>query len=333
MTTEHKNIDEAILAVISAAPTLEKTGTLQLGNSKIKTLTNDEVLDKIKPITIEHGIVIYPTLVSDTPIVSFGGTPRNLEGGEADDTKVRPIRINRLLQYDFEFLHVASGTSRTIRVPGEGMGNDDKGARKATTSAQKTAYILMFELVTGEPDPDNMDATEAPAEKPKLDRGAQQRGIAKTPGTRTAVAPRTNAAAAVKQTQQPEPEQPEPTPESPAENDGEAVAARIKAEREARGAATQATPAQAVTAPSEPQTTLAPGSDKTDDLKSRMRAAVTALGGPQIFTRVEVNALATEATGKVERDDWINTPTLLKKVVEAVEAKANATHDPNEPVA
>jgi len=138
-----KKIYEAIAAIQAGVGNIPKNGIGPASQGSYKYVKNDDILDAISKLMVEHGVITRPSIV-DYQFIS------------------REIGANRVVamtvaQLDIEYIAVQDGSSFTVSVAAEGADNGDKGMRKAVTQAQKIANLLTFNIATGEPDPDGIE--------------------------------------------------------------------------------------------------------------------------------------------------------------------------------
>lgn len=282
-------IHTAMFNVQEALPKIEKLGELKLGSNTAKTLRIDDILEALVPLLVQQKIIVVPKLIHRESREDLGGD-EELLGPDANKQivktpRVPSIRVREVVTYEFEFVCITDGSSITTTVSAEAMDVQDKASRKAATSAQKTAYILAFNIRTGEQDPDESSVPDVVDAKPS--RGQQMTRTARGAGSQPkAAAPEPASEAA--------PEEPKPSISTDPRPKPETVF--------------EASP---------------PEIGELDALKGRVRDAVTALGGSAVFTKLDVDTLAANAIGKADavRADWINSTPAMKKVVSALEAK------------
>lgn len=180
-------IYEKIAAVREAAPTLQKNGTGPSTQGAYKFLSIDDILMAIRPLEVEHGIISFPVM---SDLIIHHNTAATKDDGR------KPSESTQVFEkYVFRYLAVGDGTYIDVPVTGEAIDTSDKAVRKATTQAQKIANILIYNLITGDPDPDgqdgNADANKASAPTPATSKAldAAKKAPAKTPAKAAAPAP------------------------------------------------------------------------------------------------------------------------------------------------
>ncbi len=151
-----------IAAVREKAPTLQKNGTGPSTQGGYKFLSIDDILTAIRPLEVEQGIISFP-VASD--LIVHHNTAQVKDDGR------KPSESTQVFEkYVFRYLAVGDGTYIDVPVTGEAIDTSDKAVRKATTQAQKIANILIYNLITGDPDPDgqdgNADSNKASAPTP-----------------------------------------------------------------------------------------------------------------------------------------------------------------------
>jgi hypothetical protein len=138
MTTEHKNIYEAINAVMQEVGYVQKK---KGGDIPYKFAGEAALIEALRPSMVEHGIFVYPSCVSNVVL--------EREFTTADKPKGY---THFHATYTFVFMHV-SGTFVESQAEGEGIDYGDKAASKASTIAYKYALRQTFCIETGD-DPD-----------------------------------------------------------------------------------------------------------------------------------------------------------------------------------
>lgn len=138
-----------IAEVRKKAPKLSKDGVGPQAQGSYKYLRVDDILEAIVPIENEVGIISYPVNCSVDYHYNVALTK--------DDGRVPRENVQGIVSFVFRYVAVADGSFVDVTVPGEGIDSQDKATRKATTQAQKIANILVYNLITGEPDPDSQD--------------------------------------------------------------------------------------------------------------------------------------------------------------------------------
>lgn len=146
-------IHEKIFNIQKDMPTLQKNGVGPQTQGSYKFLAVDDVLSAIRPLLVEHGVIVVPVLVDK-------GFHYNAAADKGDG-RVPRESIQAWVEYEFRFVAHEDGSEIVTRVVGEGIDTQDKAIRKATTSAWKIALIQTFALITGEPDPDSQDGAHA----------------------------------------------------------------------------------------------------------------------------------------------------------------------------
>lgn len=142
---QHANIHEAKLAVMQEVEYVQKNGTMQ-GAARYKYVSVDDVIARLRPKMVEHGIHFAPTgmeILSSEPYETSNGKMMN----------------HYVLGVTYRLSH-ASGTFEEGYAIGEGSDNGDKACNKAMTAAKKYALLQSFCLETGEDDPDHDPSAE-----------------------------------------------------------------------------------------------------------------------------------------------------------------------------
>lgn len=149
-TVPHANIHEAKIAVMEAVEYIQKTGTMT-GTARYKYVSVDEVIARLRPAMIRHGIHFTPIgmeVISNEPYETSGGKTMN----------------HVIIGVQYRLTHT-SGTFDEGHAVGEGSDTGDKACNKAMTAAKKYALLQSFCLETGEEDPDH-DPSDDQTRKP-----------------------------------------------------------------------------------------------------------------------------------------------------------------------
>lgn len=312
---EGGQIHRAILAVCRDIPAVSKDGTLELGGKSIAFTRIDDIRDAMKPIMERHGIVSYPQLiekdlqrqVAQEPMtmVQFDGEKNLLPGREIRDGKIPTTRSWATVTMALRFVFVGDNSQIVVSAPGEAYDtNGDKATAKATTAAIKRILFETFKITDRkegdeeERDPEAGNRAATTDRREGGDRGQQSRTAAqRVAGTGTTR--RTSGAKA--------PVAVDPaTPTQPSD-------AAVAAVDTSTGEVPDEQPAPQ--APKEPS--------KLDATKGRVRDAVKALkerDGQESWSTAQVDAIATELTGKATRPEWINSIQAVTKLAVALES-------------
>lgn len=144
---DHKNINEAMLAIYKGVGYVQKTTS---PNLSYKFASETGFIQEIRPAMIENGVTVAVTKMDNLT-------------QEAYTTKNGALMMRSTVHGIVTFAHV-SGTSISVEAYGEGSDSGDKSVNKSMTDLYKYALRQTFMIETGD-DPDR-DASEEPAEKP-----------------------------------------------------------------------------------------------------------------------------------------------------------------------
>lgn len=138
-----ETIHGKIFAIQEALPRLAKDGEFDAGSHQYKFLAVDDVIKAVRPLMNKEGVYLTTQLVDKTI---------DHNRAELSGARVPKQSTHVTVTYDFIFTAAEDGSKVVSRVIGEGYDSQDKAIRKATTSAQKIAFINTFFIETGEPD-------------------------------------------------------------------------------------------------------------------------------------------------------------------------------------
>lgn len=149
--SEHKNIHEAINAVMEEVGYVKKARTQGLNYSFAGEAA---LISALRPAMVEHGIYMHVLKIESVARENY-------------QTKSGTAMVNTLITAVIRFTHV-SGTFIDVSSTGEGSDAGDKGANKAMTGLYKYALRQTFCIETGD-DPDKTKSEERnsePVQKP-----------------------------------------------------------------------------------------------------------------------------------------------------------------------
>lgn len=134
------NIYEKINKIMADTPYIFKDGKIEFKNTKYRAVTEENVLNMLRPKMIEQGLVMFPVSLdfSKDEIITTANMVFKVVNAENPE----------------EYILVASG--------GQGADSQDKGIGKAITYANKYALLKMFLVPTGD-DPDKVSSEEITA--------------------------------------------------------------------------------------------------------------------------------------------------------------------------
>lgn len=135
----------AIAAIQAGVGNIPKDGVGPASQGSYKYVKNDDILEKISKLLVEHNVIVKPEIVSHELVTREIGANRTVA------LTVVTLRTT--------YISVEDGSEFSVITTAEGADNGDKGGRKAVTQAQKIANLLTFSIATGEPDPDSLDVT------------------------------------------------------------------------------------------------------------------------------------------------------------------------------
>ena len=149
---EVPKIYKAIAAIQAGVGNIPKNGVGPASQGSYKYVKNDDILDAISKLMIQHKVITRPEILS-----------YELLSREIGANRTVPMTV---VQLRITYVSVEDGSEFSVVVGSEGADNGDKGGRKAVTQAQKIANLLTFNIATGEPDPDGMDVAPATGATP-----------------------------------------------------------------------------------------------------------------------------------------------------------------------
>ena len=144
---KHKNVYEAILAVMQESEYVQKERKGQL-NYSVKS--EEAVLKELRPYIVKHGLVILPVEIKDIHHSQIEKT--NSRGNVSIWKGTKATHV-------FRFVHAESETLVDVSVFGEGEDVGDKSCNKSMTVAKKYALLSSFLMITGD-DPDYTSSEE-----------------------------------------------------------------------------------------------------------------------------------------------------------------------------
>lgn len=121
---------EKILMITSTAKKVKKTGKNR--DQNYSYLSIEDAVDAVVPLMNEHGLLLTPLALHEFQFIQQD------KGWLANVT------------FDWQLEDVATGETRSYRIPGSGWDYHDKGTFKAQTGSRKYALILIFNLPIGD---------------------------------------------------------------------------------------------------------------------------------------------------------------------------------------
>ena len=146
---EVPKIYKAIAAIQAGVGNIPKNGIGPASQGSYKYVKNDDILESISKLMIEHKVITKPEILRHELVTREIGANRTVPMTVVD------LRVT--------YISVEDGSEFAVTVSSEGADSGDKGGRKAVTQAQKIANLLTFNIATGEPDPDGIEVTAVPS--------------------------------------------------------------------------------------------------------------------------------------------------------------------------
>jgi hypothetical protein len=140
---EVPKIYKAIAAIQAGVGNIPKNGVGPASQGSYKYVKNDDILEAISKLMIEHKVITRPEILR-----------HELVTREIGANRLVPMTV---VDLKVTYISIEDGSEFEVIVSSEGADNGDKGGRKAVTQAQKIANLLTFNIATGEPDPDGME--------------------------------------------------------------------------------------------------------------------------------------------------------------------------------
>ncbi|KKN15592.1 hypothetical protein LCGC14_0984420 [marine sediment metagenome] len=145
-----RTVIERLLKVKEELGTIEKDWIDTQGGGKFFAFTIDRVYGHLGPLFNKHGLIVTPRMVS----VDYG-TVTSAHGKHGTSAHV---------MMDYTFCDVDGG-ELTMRFGAEGIDYQDKATNKAVQQAFKYALVQLFQLSTGDVDPDAAQLPDQASEK------------------------------------------------------------------------------------------------------------------------------------------------------------------------
>lgn len=144
MTDKQQTIIQRLAEVKAELGTIEKDRVDQGGGGTFMAFAVDRVYGHLGPLFNKHGIVVVPQFVSAT----------------YEDTQAKSGARGKWVTVVVDYVfHSIDGSEVTMRFGAEGIDYQDKATNKAVQQAFKYGLVQMFQLSTGDVDP---DAAELP---------------------------------------------------------------------------------------------------------------------------------------------------------------------------
>lgn len=138
--SENQTLLQRINAVRKAVSYIQKNKSVSTGGSSYKAVTHDAVTGILREHLIEHGILVFTTLIDgvfNLPIIGTDGVSAKQRMYEAT--------------FEVTFINVDNRNDAiTIKVPAHALDSGDKAPGKAISYATKYALLKTFNIETGE---------------------------------------------------------------------------------------------------------------------------------------------------------------------------------------
>lgn len=155
MADKNLTIGQRINKVMSELSYVRKTKKVQ----NYMAVTHDEVISKVHPLLVKHGIIIVPKIAESSFSPSGMVTSSN-----------NPIM---LFQSVWDILFVSTddiNEAVTVRVAAHANDTSDKAPGKAASYAVKTAILKLFALETGEEEEERVEGNAAPLSEEQIEQ-------------------------------------------------------------------------------------------------------------------------------------------------------------------
>lgn len=182
--TDYQPLHKAILAIKRDVGKMQKDTPIDTASGRTYSVVGyEQIIAKLQPFFLKYGINVYPSVVEATSWDTFR---ERVDGGVL--VKTRETHFARVI-IDY-VISDTTGQSQTVRMVGEAENDNDKAMSAAVSFSWKYMAKNVFDLVTGDPDPDTIGT--------KVSRGEQTTPTAtvvstgtepKTGGTPTAPPP------------------------------------------------------------------------------------------------------------------------------------------------
>jgi hypothetical protein len=144
----HTQIIRALNAVMQEVDYVQKTGENDFHDYKYAN--EADVLDKLRPSMVKHGLILIPSVAQVSTIDAYGNTNVSIH---------------------YTLAHI-SGAIWPEKIIAAGCGGDknrngvgDKGLYKAITGANKYLLFKLFQIKTGDDEPEDPEGDKRRAEK------------------------------------------------------------------------------------------------------------------------------------------------------------------------
>lgn len=155
----------AIAKIQAGVGNIPKDGIGPASQGSYKYVRNDDILEKISKLLVEHKVIVRPRIIDHQLVTREIGANRSV--------------ALTVVTLETTYISTEDGSEFSVITTAEGADNGDKGGRKAVTQAQKIANLLTFSIATGEPDPDGIDVAPVAAAAPKESATARKINNAK----------------------------------------------------------------------------------------------------------------------------------------------------------
>lgn len=166
--TDYQPLHKAILAIKRDVGKMQKDTPIEANSGRSYSVVGyEQIIAKLQPLFLKYGINVYPSVVEATSWDTYREREENgiiVRTRESHFAKV-------IIDY---VICDTTGVTQTVRMVGEAENDNDKAMSAAVSFCWKYMSKNVFDLVTGDPDPDTIGT--------KIGGGERQ---AETPTTTT----------------------------------------------------------------------------------------------------------------------------------------------------
>src|ERR1017187_3821055 len=158
--TNYQPLHKAILSIKGEVGRMQKDTPISAASGRDYSVVGyEQIIAKLAPLFLKYGINVYPSVVEES---SWDTYRERVDNGIL--VKTRETHFAKVI-VDYKICDT-TGVSETVRMVGESENDNDKSMSAALSFAWKYFSKQVFDLVTGDPDPDTQGSTVKQADRP-----------------------------------------------------------------------------------------------------------------------------------------------------------------------
>jgi len=149
-TTDYQPLNKAILSIKRDVGAMQRDTPIENSSGRSYSVVGyEQIIAKLQPLFIKYGINVYPYVVEATSWDTYRE--------RQDDGILIHTRESHFAKVIVDYVITdTTGQTQTVRMVGESENDNDKSMSAALSFAWKYFAKQVFDLYTGDPDPDTM---------------------------------------------------------------------------------------------------------------------------------------------------------------------------------